>query len=114
MSPFRKRPRRRTVGWFVLAVAVALPLGTDLSSAAPPEAAEIEHLIRQLGSPKFLEREAAAKALDAVGEPALPALEKAITATNDAEVRRRAQQLRAAICGRRWGEVRRLEGRGGP
>jgi uncharacterized protein (TIGR03067 family) len=52
-----------------------------------------DRLIRQLGSRKFREREAASKALAKIGEPALDALRKAASDNADAEVRRRAAQL---------------------
>src|SRR5262245_60475637 len=58
------------------------------------QAAEIETLIRQLGSPRFGEREAASQRLAAMGEPAQPAIRRAATNTPDAEVRRRALALR--------------------
>jgi hypothetical protein len=57
-----------------------------------PATAEIERLIRQLGSDKFGEREAASKALEAVGKPALTALRRAEN-SGDAEVRSRARRL---------------------
>jgi hypothetical protein len=53
------------------------------------QAAEIDALIRQLGSPRFIEREAASRQLVAIGEGAWPFLQKAVRDTNDAEVRRR-------------------------
>src|SRR5262249_6610035 len=53
-------------------------------------------LVRQLGDGKFAKREAAGKALEALGAPALPALREA-AASKDAEVRRRAERLIAAI-----------------
>jgi hypothetical protein len=112
MIPFGKRRARRATAWLVLVAAAASPLGPGSAPAAPPQAADIDRLIRQLGSPRFAEREAATKAPDALGEPALHALEKAITSAGDPEVRRRAQSVRSAIRGRLWAEVRRFEGRG--
>jgi hypothetical protein len=53
---------------------------------------KIKKLVEQLGSDTFDEREAAYKALDAIGEPALAALRKAV-AEGDAEVRKRADDL---------------------
>src|SRR5262249_35590345 len=57
----------------------------------------VDRLIRQLGSSKFDEREAAAKALEAVGEEALEPLRKAANRSEDAEVRRRASELATLI-----------------
>jgi hypothetical protein len=65
---------------------------TDPVKAAPPDATGIDRLIQQLGSPDFAEREAASKHLDAIGEPALERLQKAIL-SKDAELSRRAQVL---------------------
>jgi hypothetical protein len=65
--------------------------------AEPP--AEVERLIGQLGSAQFAEREAASRALEATGEPAVEALRKAVQ-SSDAEVRRRAEELLRCIEGR--------------
>src|SRR5205085_9909801 len=51
---------------------------------------------RQLGSAAYADREAATRKLEAVGEPALPALLKA-EGSADLEVRRRARDLVAGI-----------------
>lgn len=69
-------------------------------------------LIQQLGSPIFKEREAAANRLQAAGESAIDALEKAATSAQDAEVRRQAQRLFDNIKAQlaRGGESRRLGG----
>jgi RNA polymerase sigma factor (sigma-70 family) len=72
------------------------------------DAARIERLIRQLGSSQFSEREAAGKALEAVGEPAYDALRAAAVASEDVEIRRRAEDL-AQLIEQHW-EVRRFEG----
>src|SRR5262245_61390835 len=56
----------------------------------------VASLIKQLGDPKFARREAAFKELVAIGEPALDALRKA-TASNDPEVRTRAERVIASI-----------------
>ena len=61
-------------------------------SFGQPAAPSIDDLIRRLGSSSFQERQAAAKALDAQGPLALPALQKAV-AESDIEVRRRAIAL---------------------
>ena len=59
--------------------------------------AQINALVDQLGSPVHSERVAAAKSLDAIGEPALEALREAAKANEDAEVRRRAERLVYAL-----------------
>jgi HEAT repeat protein len=66
-----------------------------LGSTGQPS--EIDRLIQQLGSPRFAERQAATKRLEAIGEPAALALRKAATTTPDAEVRRRAESLLAGM-----------------
>jgi uncharacterized protein (TIGR03067 family) len=71
-----------------------------MTAAEPPKAAEIERLIRQLGSDKFQEREAAGKALTAIGMPALEALRATATKSPDEEVRRRAAALVRVLEGR--------------
>jgi uncharacterized protein (TIGR03067 family) len=63
---------------------------------AAPSAAEIDQLVRQLGSPQFEEREAAVRRLEDVGEPALEPLRKAMSSM-DPEVRRRARALVESI-----------------
>src|SRR5262249_32601302 len=78
--------------------------------AAPPDVKEIERLLQQLGSPMFTEREAAAKALAAAGEPALEPLRRAAATSPDAEIRRRAEDLVRAIEKRFYGELRCLQG----
>ncbi|HEY7157478.1 MAG TPA: hypothetical protein VH575_26220 [Gemmataceae bacterium] len=60
------------------------------------DAAQLERLIRQLGSESFEEREAASKELDAIGQPAMPALRKARESA-DLEVRRRVAALLKSI-----------------
>jgi RNA polymerase sigma factor (sigma-70 family) len=60
---------------------------------APADHARIARLIARLGSDNFSEREAAARALEAIGEPALDALRRAASSTTDLEVLRRAERL---------------------
>jgi hypothetical protein len=57
------------------------------------QAAEIDRLVAQLGSARFVEREAASKRLKAIGRAAFDALDEAATNSTDAEVRRRAEIL---------------------
>jgi hypothetical protein len=78
-------------------LAVFLGLGLLWLMAAPAaadkdDAARIDKLIEQLGSGSFQEREAATKALDALGAPALEKLKKA-SQSDDVEVSRRATEL---------------------
>ncbi|HMC88244.1 MAG TPA: hypothetical protein VKI17_01795, partial [Gemmataceae bacterium] len=58
--------------------------------AAGDQQGEINRLIRLLGSPRFGEREAAGKQLEAIGEPAEGALRKAAKSSRDPEIRHRA------------------------
>src|SRR5262249_42355185 len=80
---------------FLLCLAFSGPL---LLGAAPPTdpASEAEWLIAQLGSEKFSERKAASKRLEALGEPALDALHKAMR-SDDLEVRHRARRIVTAV-----------------
>jgi WD40 repeat protein len=58
--------------------------------------ATIARLIEQLGDDEFATREAATKRLKEIGEPALDALDRA-AASDDLEVRRRAEEIVAEI-----------------
>jgi RNA polymerase sigma factor (sigma-70 family) len=62
-----------------------------------PGAATIQRLIDQFASPQFAEREAAAKELRQIGEPALAPLRQAALAAKEPEVRRRAEQVERGI-----------------
>jgi WD40 repeat protein len=93
-----------------LLLAAALASICATFAAAPPNTSEIPRLIQQLGSDKFDEREAASKALAALGEPAWGPLRKASVASEDLEIRRRARDLTRLIARRCFGEVRRFEG----
>jgi hypothetical protein len=80
-------------GW-LLGVALTLSL-TPFAMASSDT--DIDRLVKELGSDKFKEREAAAKALIKVGKPALAVLRKAATASADEEVRTRAAALIVTI-----------------
>ncbi len=84
-----------------LPIALLIPglllVSLTLSAAAPPS--PVARLVRQLGSESFAEREAASRALERLGEPALPLLRKA-TRHPDLEVRVRAARLVRLIQGR--------------
>ena len=91
---------KRYLRGHLLLASVALLLGPISRGEAPrPTAIDVEQLIRQLGSDKFEEREAASKALERIGEPAFPALRKA-AGRDDAEVRRRARRVMEATYAR--------------
>jgi uncharacterized protein (TIGR03067 family) len=74
----------------LLFVLVLAPRAFTLPS---PSALEIAPLIKQLGSDRYVDREAASKKLEALGERALPVLRKAARHSKDAEVRKRASHL---------------------
>ena len=59
--------------------------------------ADIEQLIKQLGSDDVDKREAASQALEAVGEPVMSALRKTATTDGDAEIRKRADKVVNAL-----------------
>lgn len=69
------------------------PVPAKTAAAGRPDARLIAGLIRQLGSPQFAAREAAAKQLEDIGDPALAALREAARGGDDPEVRRRAERL---------------------
>jgi hypothetical protein len=71
-----------------LVLLILLPL-----SSHGNEPSEIDALIRQLGSPRFREREAASKRLIGIGEPAFEALHRAASTSPDLETSRRAARL---------------------
>jgi hypothetical protein len=78
-----------------LGVAVA---AWSVCPAAETEAERIDRLIQQLGSDSFAQREEAGKAREAIGTPALDALRKAASSSEDAAVRRRAEKVALVIC----------------
>ncbi len=112
MSSFHGPRLPRMQRWLILAVLASLPTWV-LVPAARPDAPQIDRLIQELGSPKFAERQAAAKALEDIGEPTVEALRTAAAKSNDAEVRRRALQVLKAIEDRVCVEVRRFQGHTG-
>jgi WD40 repeat protein len=67
------------------------------ASSASPEPGDIQRLIRQLGSPRYKERHAAAQRLRTMGEPALVALHRAEQSSPDPEIRLHAGQLVQAL-----------------
>jgi WD40 repeat protein len=65
--------------------------------AYDPDDKEIERLVKQLGSDKFKEREAAMKRLTEIGEPARAGLAKAAASSADAESQLRVSLLLKAL-----------------
>jgi hypothetical protein len=65
---------------------------TDATSAV--QSAEVDRLIVQLGATSFADREAAAKRLEAMGEPAWIAVARVAEKTRDPEIRRRLEAIR--------------------
>src|SRR5262245_26027685 len=100
--------------WLPRCVALLLlALSVVPAVAVAPDDTEVEGLIKQLGSDKFKEREAATKRLQEIGEPALEALYKA-EASADAEVRLRAERIIATIGSRLYVELLCLTGHTSP
>jgi hypothetical protein len=104
MTGRKSMPRRIWVPVAVFGVAcLMLPAltvpsaGQDVNAAAKPTDAEIRQLVQRLGAPTYAEREKAQKALEAIGEAALPALKEAAQKSEDQEVRRRAADLARII-----------------
>jgi transposase len=84
-------------------VALALVAGVGSLRGNSGKAAKSDRvatLIKQLGDDAFATREAASKELVDIGEPALPALRKAATSSDDLEIRRRAERIIQAIATR--------------
>jgi HEAT repeat protein len=88
------------VRWLAL-VGLSVLVGVAAADESP-NATRIEQLIKQLGSPEFEEREAANKALEAIGPPALDALDAAVS-NADPEIRRRVFALLDSIETRHYG-----------
>lgn len=101
-------------------VLVCLVVGSLLGAAARPlhghldeggTAERVARLIQQLGDDSFAKREAASKELEAIGDPALEALRKAVAAAEDAEIRQRAARVIRAIAERATKkELEKLQG----
>ena len=79
----------------VLSLLLTMVCAVAASSAeqAKPSAADIERLVRRLGSDSFADREEAMKELRRLGKPALEALRGAAADSTDKEIRRRAAEL---------------------
>lgn len=74
-------------------VGLALAVGAPVVAQGPDP---IATAVRNLGHPRYAEREEAARTLEAIGEPALPALRQAARA-GDEEVRTRAATVAERI-----------------
>src|SRR6516225_5418073 len=104
----RSKKASRGIKRFVSVLLVLALIGVT-SRVSSPEAtadegspkvkrdAKISRLIQQLGSELFKEREAAMRALEAIGEPAHEAVRIAAEKDQDVEIRHRAQRLLHAI-----------------
>src|SRR2546423_1670887 len=94
---------------YVVGMVLLAALG-GLSGDPPgePAADRVARLVKQLGHREFAKREAASKELDAIGEPALPALRKAASG-GDPEVRRRAERILQTVTGRSRAAAARKE-----
>ena len=92
------RVLRCLLGFACLALFLSTVVGgEDAKTDAAGKTAEIERLIKQLGDDDFYEREAASKALEDIGGPALEALVNATTTSDDAEVCLRADHILKAL-----------------
>ncbi|MEM8681503.1 MAG: hypothetical protein AAGF97_19320, partial [Planctomycetota bacterium] len=69
----------------------AAPQEQQARDPLPDEASLLAELLRQLGSPRYIEREEASAALVALGPMAVPTLERALQ-SDDREVRQRVRQ----------------------
>lgn len=83
-------------------LGVAWPLGAQQTQSPTQHVERVAELIKQLGSSKFAERERAAKELEAIGEPALPALRDVARnaeagKSQDLEVTRRAAEIQRRL-----------------
>ncbi|MFO0842886.1 MAG: hypothetical protein U0797_10895 [Gemmataceae bacterium] len=88
---------------------ISLPLGLALCglvavSAPASDPATVHKLIEQLGADSYADRDAASKALEKIGTPALEAILKA-TKSGDAEVRKRATELSGKLSRRAASEA---------
>jgi hypothetical protein len=78
-----------------------------VTSPAGQQAPAINALIKQMGSERYRERDAATKALQKTGVRALAALRKAANDNADAEIRLRARQLVQRIARCEIGEIKK-------
>src|SRR5258708_306480 len=103
----------RTLAFAAAALGLTLAVGAGGVRANPdldPKAERIAALIRQLGHGEFAKREAAGRELEAIGEPAFAALQKAAVDSDAPEIRTRAKRLVAVLVAKRYPELRCLQG----
>src|SRR5690242_1060397 len=86
------RPKGKNIMQRHLALVLAVSLGMS-SMASAAELDRLGQLVRQLGSDRFAERDAASRELNELGAEALDAL-KAACDSEDMEVRHRASLIR--------------------
>jgi hypothetical protein len=92
LDPLRKHTSLGIVLLLAACLPAAEPRPIQEASGSRTDAPHVAALIARLGSTRFDEREAATRALEALGPEALELLRKALP-SRDAEVRRRAGQL---------------------
>lgn len=79
------------ISYFVIVMTIPEYIRAETPGA--PERHHVRSLIHQLGDPSFTKRETANRKIEAIGEPALPALRAAVKERAPLELRRRAQHL---------------------
>jgi hypothetical protein len=92
--------QRSTSVWRSVILGSAVLLGVSVTQLLADVAAtqsNTDQLINQLGSDNFEERDAAQKQLVDAGQPALPALKKAVESSTDPEIRSRAAAALAEL-----------------
>ena len=102
-----RRFRSACASLAILASGLALAVGSDQKLS--PAETEVPRLVRQIGSDEFDKREEATARLKEIGESALGALHKAMM-SQDAEVRRRAEDIVAAVENKLYGPELLLTG----
>jgi uncharacterized protein (TIGR03067 family) len=92
----------RTSGLVCVGVGLILAAGGMLRGAddATTSPDRIARLVLQLGHDDYDRREAANAELEAIGEPALPALREALESSDDAEIQHRAGEIIPTILDR--------------
>src|SRR4051812_22752610 len=93
--------------WQAVALWLALAAGPPVSPASDRD---VDQEVGRLGSDQLAERQAAMTRLEAIGEPALKALRKAVAAAPDVDVRLRAAVVIRAIEKGLLAPVRLFEG----
>jgi hypothetical protein len=84
----------RSIRRLIAASDVAIALLRDrLKPVPPPDAEEVRHLIAKLNSPKFADRQAAAKELETIANRAADLLRVTLAETKSAEMRQALQAI---------------------